>query len=93
MFLRAKQPLEQLKLAECIPYLFKTPSNLEKNEYVRRIQNNQAFNMNIKIHNEWHCAYFHRGKYLKNMALFDFQEVQLKNVIEFWFIILNISSL
>ena len=49
--------------------------------------------MNIKIHNEWHCAYFHRGKYLKNMALFDFQEVQFKNVIEFWFIILNISSL
>ena len=37
------------------------------------------FHMNIKAHSEWHCANFGRGKYSKNMSLFDFQELQLKN--------------
>ena len=32
---------------------------------------------------------FGRGKYSKNLSLIDFQELQLKNVIDFCFITLN----
>ena len=46
--------------------------------------------VNIKTHSEWHWPNFGRGIYSKNMSLIDFQELQLKNVTEFCFIILNI---
>ena len=47
----------------------------------------------MKTHSEWLCANFDRGKYPKAMSLFDFQELQLKNLINFCFIILTIYSL
>ena len=51
------------------------------------------FHINSNAHIEWRCAKFGRGKYAKNMSLFDFQELQLENVIDFCFIILNTCSL
>ena len=45
-----------------------------------------SFHINIKAHSKWHCADFGRRKYLKNISLYDFQELQLKNVIDFYFI-------
>ena len=52
-----------------------------------------SFHIHIKTHSEWHCANFGQGKYSKTVSLFDFQELQLKNVINYCFIMLNTYSL
>ena len=63
--------------------LFKKYSSL-------KIKSNHVF-----ISNEYrnskprYCTDFDQGKYSKNMPLFDFQELQLRNTIEFPFIILT----
>ena len=46
-----------------------------------------------KSHSEWYYAKFGRGKYSNSMSLFDFQGLELKNLINICFINLNIYSL
>ena len=52
-----------------------------------------SFHIDIKTHKEWHSPNFGRVIYSKNRPLIDFQELQLKNVIGFYFMTLNICSL
>ena len=52
-----------------------------------------SFHINVKTHSEWLFPNLDRKIYSKNMSLIDFQELQLKRVIELCFIILNIYSL
>ena len=51
------------------------------------------FRINIRTQSGWHCGNFDLGKYSKNISLFDFQELQLKSVMDIWFVILNIYPL